>query len=170
MMVRLKPPVLILLPALAAALAGCGTNSQEITIEPWETLLHDLETAWETENISLMEDCFREDFEHHLLEANWDDYNGDGIIDSLWGLEYELELAQTTFDLADSIHFQLTGGNSYEWTGDSTGQTMAMPRIMDREVFSQGGSAVETIESLFLCRPDDQGDWYIWQWWDLSET
>jgi len=44
---------------------------------------------------------------------------------------------------------------------------MAMPRILDREIFSQGGSTGEIKETHFLCRPDDQGDWYIWQWWDL---
>jgi len=160
---------LILIPALPFLMAGCG-SSQGIVIEPWEMLLQNLQTAWETEDIDLLADCFREDFEHHLLEIYWDDFNGDGIIDSLWGLDYELLLAQSIFDDADSIRFDLAGGNAFPWTGDSTGQTMQMPRELSREIFTSGGSSLEEMSVLFLCRPDDQGDWYVWQWWDLSET
>ncbi len=150
-------------------ISGCGPGSQEIVIEPWETLLADLEYAWTAMDISALENCLRNDFMHHLQEEDWADYNGDGIIDEYWGLEIELDFAESAFTQADSIYFSLSGGDSFTWSGDSTGQSMEMPRVLTREIFFPGDTTLEVRPVIFICRPDTQGKWYIWQWFDLEE-
>lgn len=125
-----------------------------------------LRNAWEGQDIVLLASLFRDDFEHHLLEVDWDDYNGDGLIDEYWGLDIELEFAEAIFAAADSISFQISEGSSIPWTGDSTGTTMALNRLIDLKIYSAQGNTQESMDALFLCRTDDQGDWYIWQWWD----
>lgn len=165
----MKPSTFVFWAAtVAVAAAGCGSGPQETAIEPWEVLLVDLCKAWETEDLSLMESLFREDFQHHLLEVDWDDYNGDGIIDSLWGLDCELEFAGVIFASADSISFLISGGSACPWSGDSTGATMALNRLIDLKIYSAQGNTQESMETLFLCRPDDQGVWYIWRWYDIN--
>lgn len=155
--------------SMLVIISGCGSNNQEIVIEPWEILLNNLEYAWNTMNINTLEDCFRDDFMHHLQEVDWDDYNGDGIIDEYWGLEIELDFAESAFTQADSIYFSLSGGNSSQWSGDSTGQSIEMPRVLTREIFSPSDTTLEVRPVTFICRPDTQGDWYIWQWFDGEE-
>ncbi len=150
-------------------MSGCGSNNQEISIEPWDILLADLEYAWITMDIYALEICFRDDFMHHLQEEDWDDYNGDGIIDEYWGLEIELEFAELAFAEADSIDFSLSGGESYQWAGDSTGQSIEMPRILTREIYFPSDTTLEVRPVTFICRPDSQGDWYIWQWFEGEE-
>ncbi|OPL17687.1 MAG: hypothetical protein AVO35_08440 [Candidatus Aegiribacteria sp. MLS_C] len=165
----MKPSIPVFTAAmLAFAAGGCGSSPHETAIEPWEALLDDLRNAWEEEDLSLMGSLFREDFQHHLLEVDWDDYDGDGIIDEYWGLEYELEFAGMIFASSDSISFLISGDSACPWSGDSTGVTMALNRLIDLKVFSAQGNTEESMDALFLCRPDDEGDWYIWRWYDLE--
>ncbi len=44
-------------------------------------VLHNFQLAYETQNIDAYLDCLHEEFEFILLEVDWDDYDGDGIID-----------------------------------------------------------------------------------------
>ena len=149
--------------SLLLIISGCS-NNQEISIEPWEILLTDLKYAWINMDINALEDCFRDDFMHHLQEEDWDDYNGDGDIDEYWELDTELDFAE-----ADSIYFSLTGGERSTWVGDCTGQSIEMPRVLTREIFSPIDTTLEVRSVTFICRPDTQGDLYIWQWFDGKE-
>ncbi len=155
--------------SLLLIISGCGSSNQEIIIEPWEVLLADLEYAWTAMDINTLENCFRDDFMHHLQEEDWDDYNGDGVIDTYWGLEIELDFAEYIFTEAYSIDFSLSGGESSIWSGDSTGLSHQMPRVLTREIFSPGDTTLEVRPVIFICRPDTQGKWYIWQWFDGEE-
>ena len=155
--------------SLLLIISGCGSNNQEIVIEPWEILLADLEYSWITMDIYSLENCFRNDFMHHLQEEDWGDYNGDGIIDEYWGLEIELEFAEMCFTGALSINFSLSGGESSQWPGDSTGQSLQMPRVLTREICFASDTTLEVRSVTFICRPDSQNEWYIWQWFDLEE-
>ncbi|MCK5115296.1 MAG: hypothetical protein KAR44_01770 [Candidatus Aegiribacteria sp.] len=161
--------VALILISLFLIISGCGSSNQEIIIEPWDILLADLEYAWVTMDINALEDCFRDDFMHHLQEVDWDDYNGDGVIDEYWGLEIELDFAEFAFAEADSIYFSLSGGESSIWSGDSTGQSIETPRILTREIFSPGDTTLEVRPVTLICRPDYQNEWYIWQWFDGEE-
>lgn len=160
--------IALIFVSLLLIISGCS-NNQEIVIEPWEILLTNLESAWITMDINALEDCFRDDFMHHLQEEDWADYNGDGVIDEYWGFEIELDFAELAFAEADSIDFSLSGGESSTWSGDSTGQSMEMPRVLTREIYSPSDTTLEVRPVIFICRPDTQGDWYIWQWFDLEE-
>ena len=159
----------IILISLLLIMFACGSGNQEIVIEPWEILQADLEHAWNAMDINTLEDCFRDDFMHHLQPEDWDDYNGDGVIDEYWELEIELGFSELVFTEADSIDFSLSGGESSIWSGDSTGQSIQMPRILTREIFYPSDTTLELRPVTFVCRPDSQGDWYIWQWFDEEE-
>jgi len=121
-------------------------------------------------DITLLESCFRDDFMHHLLEVDLDDYNGDGIIDEYWGLETELDFAESVFSAADSVRFSIAGADFVPWSGDSTGQSMEAQRTMTRELILPSDTTLEVRPVTLISRPDSQGNWYIWQWWDLSDT
>jgi len=152
--------------SLLLIISGCGSGSQEIIIEQWEILLADLEYAWNAMDYCALEKCFQDDFMHHLQEEDWADYSGDGIIDEYWGLEIELDFTEYLFAQADSIIFSLSGGESSIWSGDSTGQSTQMPRILTREIYFPTDTTLEMRPVILICKPDTQGEWYIWQWFD----
>lgn len=120
--------------------------------------------------------CFRDDFEFHLLEQDWDDYNGDGIIDTYWGLDTEDEFHEAMFNGVEQIELTFTGNMQYPYQGDPTGESWSLPRTFDLKVYTSiGGSGGVTGyrasgDALFICRVDStSGEWYIWQWYDESE-
>ncbi|MCK4807066.1 MAG: hypothetical protein KAT09_05440 [Candidatus Aegiribacteria sp.] len=161
--------VLILFISIFLLACCCDSGYHEIVIEPWDVLLVKLENAWNTLNIPLLESCFRDDFLHHLQSQDWDDYDGDGIIDQYWELEIELEFAENISTEADSIYFSFSGGESFIWSGDSTGQSIQMLRILTREICFPSDTTLEVRPVTLICRPDSQGEWYIWQWFDGEE-
>ena len=51
--------------------------------------------------------------------------------------------------------------------------SLQLDRTFDLKVYtdeaqSQGYHASGS--ALFICREDSTGEWYIWQWWDQSDT
>ncbi|MCK4806893.1 MAG: hypothetical protein KAT09_04570 [Candidatus Aegiribacteria sp.] len=136
-------------------------------------VLKNLEYAYKSLDIVHYLNCFRDDFEFHLREIDWDDYNDDGIIDEYWGIDQEEAFHILMFNNVSSIELTLSGTQQSPWTGDSTGQSLQMPRTFDLKVYtneahSEGYRASGS--ALFICRKDSMGEWYIWQWWDLSDT
>lgn len=134
---------MFLFVSILLLMSGCGSGSQEIAIEPWEVLLADLEYAWNFMNIYALDNCFRDDLMHHQQEVDWYDYNGDGIIDTYWGLDLELHFAETAFNAADSIFFTLSGSGAYVWPDDSTGKSIQIPRILTKEIWFQSNTTLE---------------------------
>lgn len=169
--------------SLSLALSGCWNPfSPESTpgesfqyYNPCDSaykVLKNLEYAYVSRDIDHYLDCFRDDFEFHLLEIDWDDYNGDGIIDEYWGLDLEEAFHEVMFGNVSSIELTLSGTSQSPWTGDSTGQSLQLTRTFDLKVYTsedppEGYRA--SGEALFICRPDSTGEWYIWQWWDQSD-
>lgn len=136
-------------------------------------VLENLQYAYVSRDIGHYLDCFRDDFEFHLQEIDWDDYDGDGVIDEYWGLDLEEEFHILMFNNVSSIDLTLAGTSESPWTGDSTGLSLQLPRTFDLKVYtneahSEGYRAAG--EAFFVCREDSTGEWYIWQWWDLSDT
>ena len=164
---RLLTQWLISLCAIAL-LIGCD-GTQEITIEPWQALEAQLVYAWTSMDLSELEGCFETGFEHHLREEDWADYDGDGIVDEYWDLEYELLIAQQYFQEADSIHFQLAGGSSQTWSEDSTGASLLFDRTLTREIFYADSSDTLTQDVELVCRADSEGEWHFYLWFDLED-
>ena len=141
-------------------------------------VVKNLETAYINRDHDAYMDCFREDFEFHLLETDWDDYDGDGIVDTYWGYDIEDLFSQNMFNAVEQIELVLTGTSEYPWMGDPTEQSYALPRNFDLKVYTSVGGPSQppqgyraSGEAIFICRPDTTtGEWYIWQWFDESEV
>ena len=78
-------------------------------------VLKNLEYAYISLDIDHYLDCFRSDFEFHLLEVDWFDYDGDGTIDEYWGLDSEEEFHISMFDNVAAIELTLSGTTEYPW-------------------------------------------------------
>jgi hypothetical protein len=169
---------------LAAGTAGCWnpfspdtTPGDEVQYynpvdSAWK-VLKNLEYAYVSRDLTHYTDCFRSDFEFHLLEVDWDDYDGDGYIDEYWGQDLEEEFHQIMFSSVTAIELTLTGTQESPWSGDSTGQALQLPRTFDLKVYTDGAHTTgyrAAGSALFICRPDSTGEWYVWQWWDYSDT
>lgn len=140
----------------------------------WKVVAN-LQMAYENRDHDHYMQCFRDDFEFHLLEQDWDDYNGDGIIDTYWGLDREDEFHEAMFNGVELIELTFTGNQQYPWMGDPTNESLCLPRTFDLKVYTSigGPGGVEgwraSGSAQFICRTDSSGEWYIWQWFDESE-
>ncbi len=135
--------------------------------------LENLQFAYISRDIGHYLACFRDDFEFHLQEIDWDDYNGDGVIDEYWGLDLEEDFHISMFNSSNvtTIDLTLSGISEYPWSGDSTGLSLQLDRTFDLKVYTIEGGYRASGTALFICREDtSSGEWYIWQWWDLSDT
>jgi hypothetical protein len=79
------------------------------------------------------------------------------------------------FGFVDQIELTLSGTSEWPWYGDSTGQSLELPRTFDLKVYyTIPGSPYEgsqaSGQAVFVCRQDPDGEWYIWKWFDQSET
>ncbi len=136
-------------------------------------VLENLQYAYISRDIGHYLACFRDDFEFHLLEIDWADYTGNGVIDEYWGLDLEEEFTTSMFNSTNvtTIDLTLSGSSQYPWTGDSTGQSLQLDRTFNLKVYTLDGGFIASGTALFICREDtSSGEWYIWQWWDLSDT
>ena len=136
-------------------------------------VLENLQYAYVSRDIGHYLNCFRDDFEFHLLEIDWDDYDGDGIIDDYWGLDQEEEFTTNMFNSTDvtSIDLTLSGTSQSTWTGDSTGLSLQLDRTFSLKVYADPQGYMASGTALFICREDtSSGEWYIWKWWDISDT
>ena len=139
-------------------------------------VIKNLEYAYQAKDIEHYTACFREDFEFHLLEVDWANYWGGPEEDTWWGLDVEEEFHIAMFDFVDDIELELSGIAEWPWSPDSTGQSWELPRTFTLKVYYTvqgspwtGSQASGT--ALFICRTDTStGEWYIWQWFDQSET
>lgn len=142
-------------------------------------VLHNFQLAYETQNIDAYLDCLHEEFEFILLEVDWDDYDGDGIIDQSWGRDLEEQFTNNMFSSTDAEVIELTLNGTAEtyWPGDSTLTTLQLQRSFELKVYfwndqgEQEGFRAQG-SAIFLCKPspEDDNEYQIWQWTDLSET
>jgi len=141
----------------------------------WKVLAN-FQLAYQTQNIDAYRDCLDSEFEFILLEVDWDDYDGDGIIDESWGRDIEEEFTTNMFNSpeAEIIELTLTGNSETVWYGDPSGETLQLVRSFDLKVYfwdSQGNpDGFRAMgNAIFRCRPDENGEYKIWQWEDHSE-
>jgi hypothetical protein len=166
-----------------AVFAACVTGpDNDEAGPPWSPVdsswkvIENLEYAYNNMNLDLYMSCFRSDFEFHLLEVNWQNYGFDESAcqcSTWWGYDLEQQFHESMFNQAYGIDLVLSGTSQVPWSGDSTGESLQLYRVFDLKVYT-----VETLEdgyrasggAIFICRQDADGEWYIWQWWDQSET
>ncbi len=140
-------------------------------------VLYNFQLAYQTQNIDAYKECLDPEFEFILLQVDWDDYDGDGIIDESWGKDIEEAFTQNMFDSEDAevIELTLTGNSETVWYGDPSGETLQLVRSFDLKVYywqpdgTQAGYRAMG-NAVFRCRPDENGEYKIWQWEDHSEV
>lgn len=138
-------------------------------------VIDNLQLAYVNRDLARYIACFRSDFEFHLLEVDWEDYTGDGQIDTYWGLDQEEAGHENMFNAVEQIELTLLGNLEYPDMSDPTGQSWVLPRTFDLKVYTQlsGPGGVQGYrasgEAMFVCRTDSLGEWYIWKWYDHSE-
>jgi len=138
-------------------------------------VIANLQYAYLSRDLDKYMACFRDDFEFHLLATDWADYSipPDGVVDTYWGLDLEEQFHEAMFSAVNSIELTLWGGYDHPWTGDPTGITREMTRSFTLKVYTDGSGIhgyQATGSAKFVIRPDSTGQYYIWQWWDESET
>lgn len=169
----------ILIGCCLAILAGCGNDATGIypPVLPhspvnaaWKAV-ENLEYAYNTMDLELVEATLDQNFINHLDEEDWADFDGDGIIDDSWGLDLELEWFEGLFEFADDIEMSFSGEDEYLWTEDSTGQSLELPRTFSMKVYYDNGPYQGTQFSgsvIYVCRPDSNDEWRIWQLFSLQ--
>ncbi len=141
----------------------------------WKVLAN-MQLAYQTHNTDAYVDCLHDEFEFKLLEVDWDDYDGDGIIDESWGKDLEELFTTNMFNSpeAEIIELTLNGNSEYEWPGDPTHETIQLTRSFDLQVYhideegNPNGFRAQG-DAFFLCKPNEDGEYQIWQWTDLSD-
>lgn len=135
-------------------------------------VVKNLQYAYNSRDLYHYLDCFRSDFEFHLLQVDYDDYDGDGIEDTYWGLDLEEAFHEQMFAMVYSIDLDFISNSPWQnWYGDPTGQSQRSLYTFDLKVYTGQSEGYQAIgEAEFICRPDSTGEYYIWQWWDHSET
>lgn len=136
-------------------------------------VIANLQYAYMARDIDLYTSCFRDNFEFHLLQVDWADYNGDSIIDTYWGLDLEEAFTQNVFDNSESIVLTFDGTSVFDWTGaPPESLCLELPRGFDLYVYTNAGGTTgfhATGTARFICRPDSTGEYYIYLWYDESE-
>lgn len=131
------------------------------TDSAWK-VIENLRYAYITMDLELYMSCFMDDFEFWPLFAQQD---------SFWGYDIEEQFHQNMFDCVEIIELQFWGDTEYSWTGDSTGQSLALVRQFELKVYIDlFNGFIASGGAIFICRPDSTGEWYVWKWFDQSDT
>jgi hypothetical protein len=157
--------VLTLTIAACSSSTGPGSSTPEPDSASW--VIDSLELAYVTRNLDLYMSCFRADFVFHLAYSSQPPVS--------WGYDTEEEYHENMFTYVDSIELEFWGDDEFCWSGDPTGQSYVLLRDFDLKVYySIPGSLSVSSEAAgsvdFICRTDANNEWYVWQWYDMSEV
>lgn len=135
-------------------------------------VIANLRYAYMSRDIDLYMTCFREDFEFHLLQVDWADYDGDSIQDTYWGLDLEEAFNENVFDNSVNIELTFLGNTEIDWSGAPPEmECLELPRSFDLYVYTNSGGTTgyhAQGTARFICRPDSTGEYYIYRWYDES--
>ncbi|MCD4708019.1 MAG: hypothetical protein K8S62_09810 [Candidatus Sabulitectum sp.] len=155
---------------------GTGGSDYYSPVDTPQKLLDNFKLAYTTKNLNAYMECLHEEFEFMLLEIDWEDYTGNGEIDQSWGRDIEESMTENMFNSTDAeiIELTLDGDTESVWYGDSTNATLQLVRSFDLKVYYWDGDEQKGYHAVglavFLCKPNEDGDYQIWRWEDLSET
>lgn len=132
--------------------------------EGWKAVAN-LEYAFNTKDLDLLDGTLDSDFEYALPEEDWDDFDGDGIIDQSFNEEYFLQTVSIVFNGYEVIELTLSGNGEITWPEDPTGETMLYQRSYDMKAFNWVEGTQEGWrrqgETSFLCKADSTGIWHV---------
>ena len=139
--------------------------------EGWMAL-ENYQYSLETQDMDLLEETLAAEFVYTLAEVDWDDYDGDGIIDTEFSRQFYLELVSQMFSSYEIIELTLEGTSATPWSGDPTGETMQYLRTCYMKAYNWVGGQQEGWmkhgDASFLCKPDSAGVWRIIERDDLT--
>lgn len=167
--------------ALTALAQGCWNPFGVDHTDPTPSQYYDYcDSAWKVvanlqysyiaRDLDKYMDCFRNDFEFHLLQVDWADYDGDGLEDQWWGRDLEEQFTGFMFDSVDTIELNFLGSTDIQWSGSTDTTIRELPRTFDLKVYIGEGGFRATGTARFVCRPDSTGEYYIYLWYDESDT
>ncbi len=131
------------------------------TDSAWK-VIENLRYAYITIDLELYMSCFRDDFEFWPIPVQQD---------SFWGYDIEEQFHQNMFDYVEGIELLFWGDTESSWSGDSTGQSLALVRFFDLKVYCDLFiSYTASGSTVFICRQDSADEWYVWKWFDHSDT
>lgn len=133
--------------------------------EGWKAI-ENYEYSYNTQDIYLLAATLDTEFLHHLLQEDWDDYNGDGMVDSTWGYDLELSIAEAYFSEYEYCEFTLDGDEQHSWPEDPSGESIAYPRGFQLKCYNINPDQTitgftETGQFILVCTPDSTGIWHI---------
>ena len=187
MRISRKRTLLITIATLVLAGSAClfspeggGTGDSSEYYSPADSaykVIANMQLAYQTKNLDAYMECLHEEFEFMLLEVDWDDYTGNGVIDESWGRDIEESMTSNMFGSPDAevVDLVLEGNSETVWYGDPSGETLQLVRSFELKVYfinssgQQDGYRAQG-QAVFLCKPDADGEYQIWQWQDQSET
>ena len=156
----------------AFLMASCDSGTEIITPvlphspvdEGWKAV-ENLEYAFNMKDLDLLDETLDQDFGLALQEEDWDDYDGDGIIDSSLNEEYFLQTVSCMFNGYEVIELILSGSGEIIWPGDPTGETLQYQRSYSMKAYNWVGGQQEGWsrlgETSFLCKADETGIWHV---------
>lgn len=132
--------------------------------EGWKAV-ENFRYAMESQDIDLLEETLGEEFGLALMEEDWDDYDGDGIVDTTLNETVFIQTISILFDSYEVIELNLEGSGETVWPGDPSGETMQYQRSYDIKAWSWVGGQQEGWrrqgDTSFLCRADGTGIWHV---------
>ncbi len=103
----------VLAVAAAVLAVGCGNS----TTGPGEQgtpldVLTTLEDAFSNRDTGMFTSVLQEGYFHTIPESCWDDYDGDGVVDSGWNAELQTELIDAFFQECSEICLSIDEENA----------------------------------------------------------
>lgn len=160
-------------------------SSTEILNRSPDELLQNLEKAYQEKNINIFKQLLHKDYRFELLQSEYNsigvDMDGDGLRDSWWGFDQEIELTRNMFErgssdgslpVADKIDLRLQIPPSELWESDPTDgreDWLIVPCYFDLTLtyYSSNSSYVANGVARFYL-VEEAGRWYIMIWRDES--
>ena len=153
---------------------SCSNPTGIVTpVEPYPTaasVVDSLLSAYNAMDVESYLACFRDDFRYHFLLSEWGQHWTEPWPEGWWGLVAEAAFHEVMFDQDIIVELTLSGTQESEWSGDTTGASMSLPRTFDLKIYTDSTGYRATGSALFICRQDSLDAWYVWQWWDISQT
>jgi hypothetical protein len=160
-----------------------NSNPGEINTTP-EAVLQTLEQSYRQRNLEMFESCLAPDFRFELLSAEVNiigiDWNEDGIRDSWWGYDQEVEYHRNLFHDGSSdgaypppdlIYLRLQIPPQDQWEADpEVGHEswVVIPCLFDLQLtYTNGSSLSSNGVARFFLKPINNR-WYIAVWRDES--